>query len=294
MPKNLLTMQTAQQLVSSNLKLVTLPAVFARVKSVVDDRKASAIDLAKVLSGDPAMTARVLQLVNSAFWGFGRRIESLSRAVSLLGMLQVHDLVLASSVAQVFDRVKPALIDVKKHWRGSVLRGLAATELARRAELVDLGRVFTEGLLSDMGHMVLYMKTPELAARALEQTLGRPWDLAQAERELIGCDAAQVGGALCDAWNLPQCFGESIRHQSDPRAAGTHALEASLLHIAAALAASDAAEGGIASAALERVLPFAWQTLGVDADCAPEVLRETGQNLSSTLQMLSAPLARAA
>ena len=70
--------------------------------------------------------------------------------------------------------------------------------------------------------------------------------------------------------------------------------EASLLHIAAALAASDAAEGGIASAALERVLPFAWQTLGVDADCAPEVLRETGQNLSSTLQMLSAPLARAA
>ena len=150
-------MPTAEQMVASSVTLVTLPAVFFRVKRVVDDQSTTAIDLAKVISADPAMTARVLKLINSAFWGFSGRIESVSRAVSLLGMIHVHDLVLATAVVEAFDRVRPEQMDVAKFWRGSMLRALAATALARRSKLMDLGRVFTEALLSDLGHMVIYL-----------------------------------------------------------------------------------------------------------------------------------------
>ena len=75
-------MPTAEQMVASSATLVTLPAIFIRVKSVVDDQSTTAVDLAKVISADPAITARVLKLINSAFWGFSGRIDSVSRAVS--------------------------------------------------------------------------------------------------------------------------------------------------------------------------------------------------------------------
>ena len=280
-------MPTPHEIVASSVNLVTLPAIFTSVKRVVDDQDTTAADLTRVILTDPAMTARVLKLVNSAFWGFSRKIDSLSRAVSLLGMIQVHDLVLATSVVEAFDRMRPDLMDVAKFWRGSVLRGLAATALARKSALVDLGRVFTEALMSDLGHMVLFIKVPELAAQALEQTRERPWELAQAERALIGCDFAQVGGALTDSWKLPPCFGESIRHQNDPQGAGTHTLEPSLLHIAALLAQGHEHPLGM-PALVSHIAPFAWQTVRLGADCLPEIVGEVNTNLSATVQLFGA------
>ena len=103
-------MSTIEQILASSAQLVTLPAVYLEVKRVVDDPRSTPIDLANALSADPVMAARVLRLVNSAFWGLRGGIDSLSRAVSLLGMIHIHDLVLASSVVQTFERVPPRLM----------------------------------------------------------------------------------------------------------------------------------------------------------------------------------------
>ena len=286
-------MPTAEQMVASSATLVTLPAIFIRVKSVVDDQSTTAVDLAKVISADPAITARVLKLINSAFWGFSGRIDSVSRAVSLLGMIHVHDLVLATVVVEAFDRVRPKLMDLAKFWRGSMFRALAATALARRSKLMDLGRVFTQALLSDLGHMVIYIKAPELAAQAMLQTQEQPWERAQAERSLIGCDFAQVGGALVDSWKLPQCYGDAIRHQNDPQGAAAHALEASLLHVAGMLAELRGSESERA-ATVAHIAPFAWQTIKLSPDCLPEIMYEVESNLSATARMFGVPLNGAA
>src|SRR5262245_41227375 len=96
------TLHTAESLVSSAMTLVTLPDVYWRVKRVIDDPETSHQDLAKAIVTDPGMAARVLRLVNSAQWGFHGRIESVARAVALLGMLHVHDLVLSTSLAVSF------------------------------------------------------------------------------------------------------------------------------------------------------------------------------------------------
>ena len=282
-------MQTAEQLVASSVNLVTPPVIFARVKTLVDDPDSTAGDLATAIATDPAMTARVLKLVNSAFWGVSGGVDSLPRAVSLLGMSQVHDLVLASSVIANFDRVRPELMDVTKFWRAGVFRSLAATALARRSGAIDVGRVFTQALMSDLGHMVLYLKVPELTAQAKQQTRDTPWERAQAERELIGCDFAQVGGALADAWQLPASFGGAIRHQNQPQRAGDYALEASLLHIAAMLAEGRInGDGSLAYDA--RIEPFAWLTIGLNTDCLSEVLYEVEADLSATSQLFGVPV----
>ena len=282
-------MQSAEQIVASSVTLVTLPAIFTAVKKVVDDPDTTAMDLARVIFADPAMTARVLKLINSAFWGMNRQIDSLSRAVSLLGMLQVHDMVLSTSVVETFDRMRPDRMDVARFWRGSVFRGLAATALARKGKLVDLGRVFTEGLMSDLGHMVLYTKLPVLALQASDQTRDRPCELAPTEMALIGCDYAQVGAALTDLWQLPPCFGSAIRHQNDPEQAGSFALEAALLHIAGLLFELPAGARERAEQ-LARITPFAWRTIGLAADCVPEILAEVDANLLATARMFGVPL----
>lgn len=277
-------MYTPQEIVASATKLVTLPAVFIRAKSVVDDPTSTPMDLAKAISADPAMTARLLKLINSAFWGFGGGIDSLARAVSLLGMDHVHDLVLASSLAQTFERMPPGRMDVEWFWRSSVFRALAATSLARQAEVVDLGRVFTQGLLSDLGHMVLYLTVPELAAQALAQTISHPWDTAQAERTLIGCDYAQVGGALSDAWRLAPSYGDAIRYQNTPQDADSAGLEASLLHVAGLLAQGHAYDIDTATV-IERINPFAWQTLRLAPNCLTQIVPEVEMELAATARM---------
>lgn len=282
-------MLTAEQLVASSVDLVTPPVIFAKVKALVDDPDSTTLDLAKAIATDPAMTARVLKLVNSAFWGISGGVESLPQAVSLLGMTQVHDLVLASSVIATFDRVRPELMDVTKFWRAGVFRSLAASALVRKSGMGDAGRIFTQALMSDLGHMVLYIKVPELAAQAKEQTRDRPWERALAERTLIGCDFAQVGGALTDAWKLPPSFGEAIRHQNAPHEAGVHALEASLLHIAALLAEGRSIENGDV-AYDTRIAPFAWQAVGLDPECLSEIIFTVEADLSATAQIFGVPM----
>jgi HD-like signal output (HDOD) protein len=287
-------MHTAQELIDSSINLVTLPAVYISVKRVVDDPNARVEDLAQVISADPGMTARVLKLINSSFWGVSGKVDSLTRAIALLGMNPVHDLVLATSVVAAFDRMQPGQMDSARFWQGSVFRALAATALARQCALkgkpVDLGRMFTLGLMSDLGHMVMYIKVPELAAQALAQTEYRPWALAATERELIGCDFAQVGAALTDSWQLPSTFGMAIGHQCKPQQAGAHGMAASLLHLCATLAEL----GGTVSDNLlliEQIEPFAWEATGLDPSCLPLIIPEVEINLMATSQMFGIHLA---
>jgi HD-like signal output (HDOD) protein len=229
------------------------------------------------------MTARVLRLVNSAFWGFGGHIESVSRAVTLLGMLHVHDVVLASSVALAFKGIAPARMDVPRFWRHSVFRALAANALARKAELADMERVFVEGLLSDIGHMILFQRVPELAAQALELAHDQPAELPRCERQLIGCDYAQVGSAVATAWGLAPCFPTIIAYQHCPELAGDHAFEAALVQIAGVLALQ---EFGTGPAAKNTPIPdSAWQLTGLDESCMSQILDETRSGLSAVIAM---------
>ncbi|MCC6472907.1 MAG: HDOD domain-containing protein [Burkholderiales bacterium] len=287
-------MRTAQAIVGDAVKLVSLPDIYRRAKRIIDDPRCSAGDLAEVISKDAAMSARLLRLVNSAFWGFGGQIGSVSRAVMLLGTLHVHDVILATSVAQVFSGIAPRQMDLARFWRASVYRALAAASFARKAELPDAERLFVEGLLSDLGHMILYQKLPELAARALQLAGGDPDALPALERELIGCDYAQVGAALVRFWGLPECFRAVIEFQDEPAAAGEHAREAALLHVAARLAARHAqdcaaahtsGEGSEPSAISVNIAVPVWEIVGLDELCIPEVSEEVGENLVAVVEL---------
>jgi len=226
---------TASAIVAQTDSLASVPAVYFHVKRVIDDPKGSIEQLAKAMATDPAMTARVLRVVNSPFYGYPRRIDTITRALNILGMQQVHDLVLAWAISGAFAGARPHALAMDGFWRASVGRAIAARELARHARFVDAERLFVEGLLSDIGHLVMYTSRPDLALQALQvsRETGRPLD--QMERQIIGCDYAEVGAALVRAWQLPLTFEEPIRCQIQPENASIHVLEAAILHVAASM-----------------------------------------------------------
>ncbi len=230
----------AKQLVSDGLQLVTLPDVYLRVKAVLEDPRSSAADMASAIETDPAVTARLLRMANSSFFGFAATISSVSRAVSMLGTVQVHDMVLATSLAQTFAGVESEALNVARFWRNSVRRAVGAKVLAGACNVLDGERVFLAGLLSQIGEMVLALRAPDELQQSYLAAAAEQLPLAQVQRRQFGCDYAEVGAELLAAWQLPASLEQTVRFHTEPRRAVDFPLETAIVHFAAVLVGADA------------------------------------------------------
>ena len=228
-------MKSPEEIVENCASLVSLPEVYLQVKKVIDEPESTMTDLSAAISIDPGMTTIVLKLVNSAFYGMPRKVETISRAVGILGMQPLHDLVLAVSVTKTFSGLSQQVMNMSIFWANSFFSGLAARELARKCFLVDSERMFVEGLLRDIGHLLIYQYIPEQAEQVMKSSAKTGESIHLVEQKLMGFDYTQVGKALVDAWKLPKNLGEAIRHQHHPNATPDYQFEAALLNISGAL-----------------------------------------------------------
>ncbi len=260
-------MTTPQELVACVEKLASLPAVYHRIRELIDDPDSSIHQLAEAVASDPGITARVLRVVNSVLYGFPGKIETVSRAVNLMGMQQVHDLVLSTAVVGAFAGIRPARMHMTQFWQGCVFRGLAARAAARQLGMGDPERMFVEGLLADIGHLVMFQADPDSAGAALETASARQIPVHEAEAAIVGCNYAEVGAALASAWHLPGGFATAIGAQLMPALGGPHATEAALLHLAnQILATDDDQDDGADEAALQRLDPMTSAMLEMSAE----------------------------
>ncbi|MEC5386983.1 HDOD domain-containing protein [Uliginosibacterium sp. H3] len=224
-------MHVAQELVASLDKLASLPSVYYRVRQALDDPDISLNTLSDLIGSDPALSAALLRLANSAFYGYPRRIETISRAISLAGLEQVGDVILASSIAATFGGIRPQRMDMARFWRGSVRCALLCRGIAQTQGSNDTERHFLLGLLADMGHLVMYHAIPDLSDLVMG-TAGMSLEaLATRERQLIGCDFAEVGAALAQSWRMPVSIGATVGEQLHPESAGEYSQGAAVLNI---------------------------------------------------------------
>jgi HD-like signal output (HDOD) protein len=225
-------MPSASELVQSCTSVFTLPEIYFRVRDVVDDPDSTMDDLADVLRMDPAISARLLRIVNSPLYGFPKQIDTITRAVNLLGTQAVNDLVTATTIGRTFSGMPVQLMDAPKFWRKSVLCALLAGKIAKSCGIDDSERFFIEGLLRDIGHFVLYQTVPQRAQSALIEAAYLDSSLAEVEQSNIGCDFAEVGAELIRSWGMPVQIEQAVRYQLNPNEAGEFALHASMVHLA--------------------------------------------------------------
>ncbi len=222
---------TPQDLVIRNVRLVSLPEVCIQVQALADSPLTTAADIGEVVGKDTALTTRLLKLVNSAYFSLPRKIDTVTRAVNMIGMRELRSLTLAASAAEMFNRIPSDLIDMAAFWQHSVFCGLLARNLAQRCNVLHSERLFTAGLLHDVGRLLMLMKLPDEVTRTESMRLTSKKDICILERDLIGFDHAEVGEALLLHWNMPDNLCESIRYHHQPDQANDASLEAALIHI---------------------------------------------------------------
>ncbi|MGD9852322.1 MAG: HDOD domain-containing protein [Nitrospirales bacterium] len=278
-------MKTAEEIVSTCTNLYTLPKVYLEVKKVIDTPEATMADLSRAISIDPGMTTMVLKLVNSAFYAMPRKVETISRAVGILGMQPLHDLTLAVAITKTFAGLNQQVMSMDVYWANSFFSGLVARELARKCFLVDSERMFVEGLLREIGHLILYEQLPEQAEQALRESAETDTPVHMVEQRLLGFDFTEIGQTLMDAWQLPKNLGIAIRFQHHPNGTTNHGFEAALLNMAQALTEGFQSPHGYMQWQT-LVAPESWTLTGLHEEALKECMLEAGKQLSSMLDLM--------
>lgn len=210
----------------------SLPRICTRLNEALEDPRTSTVEIAELLSSDPALTARLLRLVNSAVYGFPTRIETPSQAVMIIGTAHLCDLALTTSITRIFRDIPGDLVSMESFWRHSIACGLAARTLAGHRREPNVERFFVAGVLHDIGRLVLYQHAPDLARAALARARERDELLHVAERETIGFDHAVIGATLLRTWGLPASLEEAVAAHHDPRRSRRYPLESAVVHVA--------------------------------------------------------------
>jgi putative nucleotidyltransferase with HDIG domain len=198
--------------------LPPLPAVAARVMGMADDDRTSAMDLAQVLSTDQALTAKLIRISNSAYYGFARRVSTVREAVVMLGFKQVRQVAVGASLINTFRGAKGGAGDafnLDLFWGHSVAVAVAGEALAKKTRTARPEDAFTAGILHDIGRLVLRQTMPaEFAeAVALAKTTGVP--LHETELQITGYAHDDIGRALGERWKFPAHLVDAVRCHHD-------------------------------------------------------------------------------
>ncbi len=225
-------MSNTQEYLIDVANLITLPDIYIAVKEVIEDPDVSMIELADIVSFDPAISSRLLKVANSSFYGQVSKIDTIKRAVSMLGTKTVHDTVLAASVSQAFSSLSSVNYDVESFWHNSVMQAVVAKSCAIELKIPKPDRLFTLGLLSDIGHMVMSIRAPDLMRKVLSQHQKTAYPLYLFERSTFGFDSGELGADLLEGWSIPNSIVSGIRYQNCPEMADEYRQEAAIIYCA--------------------------------------------------------------
>ncbi len=223
--------QKYRKIVSKIHTLPSISGVAPRILSLLDDPNSSASQVQEILRLDPGLTANILKLTNSAYFGLPNKVGSVKQAVVLLGWRRLVKIVLATCVNAVMDKPVPGYdLPPGELWRHSVAVSVTSEGLMRELGLEVDDEVFTAALLHDLGKLVM----GEFVAKDLDPIrstaeTGVPFQMA--EREILGTDHAEIGAMLLESWSFPPKMIEAVRWHHDPDSAESPGTLIDIVHV---------------------------------------------------------------
>ncbi len=265
-------------------KLVALPEIYWLVRDRLQDPQVEMRELGRLIQQDVDLTARLLKLVNSAAYGVPGRVETVTRAITLVGLRELEYLLLAGVAFESFARLPIEQINMASFWRHSVFAALAAKGLARVAGVLHPERLFIAGLLHDMGRLALCLEAPHEVLEVVQRR-ERGEEVCAVERELLGFDHAELGGALAARWRLPEVMVDAIAHHHRPGEARKGYLEACILHVADVISLAVDVQDD------QRLQDYcdaeAWRRLRLDEGVVRTVIQDALMDFLETLELIT-------
>ncbi len=275
---------TPKDLISRETQLPSAPLIFHRLNELLADASATSEDFAALVEQDPGLAARVLRVVNSPFFGLRQQITSTTRAVNLLGLKELRDLVIATTVIDNFRGFSNTLVSMERFWQQSLRCAIIAKALLTDQDEAAES-LFVIGLLYDIGHLILYRQIPELMRQAVLELETSEQPIWQIERRLIGFDYAAVGGALLQDWDMPASLIIPVMHHPQPDQAPGHQRICALIHLAAQLAGKTDLESTGTSTRIPPSSPV-WSSAGIQPGNLPELFIKIKQRLETTAALI--------
>ncbi|WP_147822233.1 HDOD domain-containing protein [Salidesulfovibrio onnuriiensis] len=268
------------------LQLPALPQVFLELQQAINAPHTSSDDLAKIISQDPSLTAFLLRMVNSAFYSLPIQIDTITRAVTVVGVNQLTTLAVGTSVLSLFKDIPPEMIDMERFWMHSIGVGIIARKLCRLTGQGDPERSFVAGLLHDIGQLVLLKAVPERQGAVIKHGRAEQKLLFETEKEMLGFDHATLGGMLLRKWNFPYVLVSAVLEHHQPKRNQKEA-EPKLVHCAETIATGL----GIGSSGEFFTQPpdrAVWDSLSLTPDKLENMIQDLDQELEEAFSILVA------
>ena len=280
------TTSRASELVAGAESVSSPPIIYDRLMQVINDPRSGAADMANVIGEDQGLSARLLKLVNSAFFSLPWKVDTVTSAIQVVGTSQVRDLAVATSVMTLFEDVPGDLLELETFWHHSFACGVVARVLAGHRGEDNVERFLIMGLLHDVGRLIMVMNAGDDMRSALEAAQATRQDLSECEAEHVGCTHSQVGGVLMDAWNFPPALNEAVRYHHQPRMADRFPVETATIHVAD-LISNAMRWGRSGQASVPRLENTAWQALGIEPALLPSLLDDAERQLEAAVDLIS-------
>ncbi|GAB6183919.1 HDOD domain-containing protein [Thermodesulfovibrio hydrogeniphilus] len=260
--------------------LPTIPSILRKILALLEDPGVSLKKITDFVSSDPALTSRILKMVNSPVYGFPGRISSVSHAMVILGLNVVKGLLLGVSV---FEIMKKNMVGL---WEHSLATATFARIIATKQELPSPEEVSIAGLLHDLGKVILIIAYKDDYLKLIDSVQSNEKFLFELEREYFGITHAEVGGIIGKKWNFPLKLTEPIMYHHRPQLSDKYIVESAIVHISNILALARGI-GYSAEIYVPQVNPSAWDILGLNYDKILEILKETEEPLSNLEDIFS-------
>jgi putative nucleotidyltransferase with HDIG domain len=251
--------------------------VLQEIEAALQSPQCNLNSIGDAIQKDPDLTARLLRLANSPFFGFANRLSTVAEAVSLLGIQQIQDMIVASSVLEQFKGVPDNLVNKDSFWRHSLAVGITARLLAMERRLPKPDKFFVAGLLHDVGRLVLMLQAPESAQAVFELYQREKILLRDAEKKILGFDHQQIAAELLQSWSYPAALVQAVAFHHTPDSSVAK-MEASVVHIADHLVNAM----GIGSSGEQFVSSLddkAWATLGLSSEILARLIEAVDEQI---------------
>ncbi len=226
-------MDNVKAIINKIERLKPVPQVAHKVMSIAEDPDSSMGDLAEVIRYDPAFTANLLKVANSAYFGRPGKFESIHQTTVFLGMSQVVDIVLLASSAQNLKIAQKGYgLDEGELWKYSVSSALIARDLAEMKNAEGKHLIFTAALIKDIGKVVLNQYVHDSFEKIHALVTEKGYTFREAEEEIIGIDHAELGGMVAESWKFSPKMVEIIKNHHNPQASAISGFESSIVYMA--------------------------------------------------------------
>jgi HD-like signal output (HDOD) protein len=273
-----------QKLTQQNIVLPEIPSIVFELNEVIANPLSSAEDIAQVVHRSPSLTALLLKIVNSPFYGFPSKIDKISLAVTLIGTREISGLALGITIISMFKNIPKEIISMYSFLRHSLLCGIISRILAAQKNIPQTEQLFVSGLLHDLGRLILYSHFPEESHNILSRARSTERLLYLEENDYLGCNHTHVVRHLLQQWKLPMVLENNVFYHHQPGEA-QQPVPATIVHLA------DIITNGLGiGTSGERFIPpldnEAWDSLRLSPTCFDTVVRQATHQFQALESMM--------